>query len=125
MAAITASLLACAKAGDEILLGNVVYGATESLAYNVLNNLGIKAFDVDVANLEAVQKAIGEHPKAKAIFFETPMNPTLALADIAAVAKIVRQVNPNIVVIVDNTFSTPYLQRPIELGAVVVVHSAT
>ncbi|HON26171.1 MAG TPA: PLP-dependent aspartate aminotransferase family protein [Myxococcota bacterium] len=125
MAAITASQLACAKAGDEILLGNVVYGATESLAYNVLNNLGIKAFDVDVANLEAVQKAIGEHPKAKAIFFETPMNPTLALADIAAVAKIVRQVNPDIVVIVDNTFSTPYLQRPLELGADVVVHSAT
>jgi len=125
MAAVTSSLLACAGAGDEILMGDVVYGATEHLASNVLSRLGIRTIEVDVSELDAVRQAIKAHPRAKAIFFETPMNPTLRLADIRAVAEVVREVNPDIRVIVDNTFATPYLQRPLELGADVVVHSAT
>ena len=125
MAAITGALLACAQGGDEILMGNVVYGATEHLASNVLARLGIRTFDVDVADLAVVRAAIAAHPKAKAILFETPMNPTMVLADIAGVARAVREVNPDIRVIVDNTFATPYLQRPLELGADIVVHSAT
>lgn len=125
MAAISASLMACANADDEILVGNVVYGATEHLCSNVLNRFGIRSIEVDVSDLDAVQTAIRAHPLARAIFFETPMNPTMVLADIAAVSRIVRDVNPDIHIIVDNTFATPYLQRPLELGADVVVHSAT
>ncbi|MFZ4578600.1 MAG: trans-sulfuration enzyme family protein [Myxococcota bacterium] len=125
MAAISGALLACASAGDELLIGNVVYGATEHLCANVLSRLGIRTTDVDVSDLAAVRAAILARPKAKAILFETPMNPTMVLADIAGIVRVVREVNPDIHVIVDNTFATPYLQRPFELGADVVVHSTT
>ncbi len=125
MAAIHAALVACAGAGDEILMGNVVYGATEHLCSNVLSRLGIRTIEVDFTDLAAVQTAMQAHPAAKAVFFETPMNPTMMLADIAGVSRVVRAITPDARIIVDNTFATPYLQRPLELGADVVVHSAT
>jgi methionine-gamma-lyase len=103
----------------------VVYGATEHLAYNVLNRLGIHTVEVDTSDLEAVDQAIKANPQAKAILFETPTNPMLTCSDIAAVAKLVKAVNPDIKVMVDNTFATPYLQRPLTLGADVVIHSTT
>jgi len=125
MAAVSAAIMACASAGDTILLGDVVYGATEHLCSNLLNRFGLRTVEVPMSNLAAVEQAIRANPQAKAIFFETPVNPTLDIVDIAAVTRIVRAVNPGIRVIVDNTFATPYLQRPLEFGADVVVHSTT
>jgi methionine-gamma-lyase len=125
MAAIAAALMACASAGDTILMGDVVYGATEHLCSTVLKRFGVNTVEVHMADLEAVRAAVRANPDAKLIFFETPMNPTLDLVDIPGVVEIVRQHNPNMRVIVDNTFATPYLQRPLEMGADVVVHSTT
>ncbi len=125
MGAIAAAIMSCANAGDTILMGDVVYGATEHLCSHVLNSFGVKTVEAHMSNLEAVEATIKANPKAKLIFFETPMNPTLELVDIPAVVKIVRATNPDIRIIVDNTFATPYLQRPLELGADMVVHSTT
>lgn len=125
MAAIAAAIMACASAGDTILMADVVYGATEHLCSTVLKRFGVNTVELHMADLEAVKKVVSAHPKAKLIFFETPMNPTLELVDIPAVVEIVRNTNPNMRVIVDNTFATPYLQRPLEMGADVVVHSTT
>jgi methionine-gamma-lyase len=125
MAAISASIMACAHQGDTILLGDVLYGATEHLCSNILNRFGVKSVDVRMCDLEAVGAAIDANPKAKALLLETPTNPTLDVADIAAICKRVKSVNPDCMVIVDNTFATPYLQRPLELGADIVVHSTT
>jgi len=125
MAAVSSTLIAACSAGDTILLGDVVYGATEHLCSNVLNRMGIKTVEVDFSNLEKVEQALKAHSKIKAVLFETPVNPTMKLADIAAVSKLVHQHAPGALVIIDNTFATPYLQRPLELGADVVLHSMT
>ena len=125
MAAVSGTLMATCVAGDTILLGDVVYGATEHLCSNVLSRLGIKTVEVDFSNLEQVERTLKAHPGIKAALFETPVNPTMKLADIAAVSKLVHRHCPAAVVIIDNTFATPYLQRPLELGADVVLHSTT
>lgn len=125
MAAISSALMACCSAGDTIITGDCVYGATEHFASNILAKYGVKTVDVNVADLKAVEAALKANPKAKCILFESPMNPTMALADIAAIAKMAKSIIPDIMVIVDNTFATPYLQRPLELGADVVCHSTT
>jgi methionine-gamma-lyase len=125
MSAIASTLLALCNAGDTIILGDVVYGATEHLAANVLARLGIRTVEVPTQDLAAVERVIKANPTAKAILFETPSNPTLSVTDISALAKLVKSVSPAIKVVVDNTFATPYLQRPLELGADVVVHSTT
>ncbi|MBF0297458.1 MAG: aminotransferase class I/II-fold pyridoxal phosphate-dependent enzyme [Oligoflexia bacterium] len=125
MAAISSTLMAILSNGDTLILADVVYGATEHLASNVLSKFGINTVEVDTSNISALEKVIKENPKAKAILFETPTNPSLVVSDIKKVSETVKAVNPNIRVIVDNTFATPYLQRPLELGADVVVHSTT
>jgi len=125
MAGISAALMSCAKGGDTILVGDVVYGATEHLCANILNRYGVRTVEVKMADLDAVRAVVEANPQAAAILFETPMNPTLELVDIAAVVKTVKAVNSGIYVIVDNTFATPYLQRPLELGADIVAHSTT
>jgi methionine-gamma-lyase len=125
MSAISTTLLALCDTGDTLLLGEVLYGATEHLAQKVLSRLGIRSVSVNMGDLNAVRDAIKAHPQAKALLFETPTNPTLDVADIAGVAAVVKEVNPGIKVIVDNTFATPYLQRPLTLGADVVIHSTT
>jgi methionine-gamma-lyase len=125
MGAISAALMSVTSAGDTIIMANVVYGATEHLCSNILSRYGVRTVEVDVSDLAAVEATIKANPQAKAIFFETPMNPTMLLADIAAIVKVVKAVNPACHVIVDNTFATPYLQRPLELGADIVVHSTT
>jgi methionine-gamma-lyase len=91
----------------------------------VLARFGIRTVDANTTDLDAVARVVGANPKARAIFFETPTNPLLAITDIPAVVQIVKKVNPEMKVIVDNTFATPYLQRPLELGVDVVVHSTT
>jgi methionine-gamma-lyase len=125
MAAISGTLMALCSQGDTLLLGDVLYGATQHLAENVLARFGITPVDVPTHNLDAAARIIQANPKARAILFETPTNPTMAVTDIAALVKIVKAVNPEMKVIVDNTFATPYLQRPLALGADVVIHSTT
>lgn len=125
MAAISSTLMAICTQGDTLLLGNVLYGATQHLAENVLTRFGIKSVDVPTHDLSAVERLVKANPKARAIYLETPTNPTMAITDIAELSRIVKSVNPEIKVIVDNTFATPYLQRPLNLGADVVIHSTT
>ncbi len=125
MAAISTTLMAVCSAGDTLIMGDVVYGATEHLASGVLSRFGVNTIELDTSDLAAVEKTLAQHPEAKALFFETPTNPTLSVTDIRAVADLARVVNPRMKVVVDNTFATPYLQRPLELGAHAVVHSTT
>lgn len=125
MGAISAAIMACASAGDTILIGNVLYAATEHLCSTVLTRFGINTVEVAMHNIDEVKKAVEKHPNAKLIFFESPINPTMNLVDIQAVVDIVRAVNNNMMVIVDNTFASPFLQRPMEFGVDLVVHSTT
>lgn len=125
MGAISAAFMACASAGDTIIIGDVVYGATEHLCANVLSKYGVKTVEANMSDLADVERVMKANPKAKALHLETPMNPTLGIADIAGIVKIVKSINPDCYVIVDNTFATPYLQRPLEMGADIVVHSTT
>jgi methionine-gamma-lyase len=125
MAAISSTLMALCSSGDTLILGDVLYGATQHLAEHVLGRFGIRTVEVPTTDLAAVERAVRDNPRVRAILFETPTNPTLTVTDIAALARVVKSVNPQVKVIVDNTFATPYLQRPLELGADVVIHSTT
>jgi len=120
-AAITYAILNIAGAGDEIVSASTLYGGTYNLFAVTLSRLGIKTVFVDPDHPENFRKAINE--KTKAIYIETIGNPGINLIDIEAVAKIAH--DNKIPLIVDNTFGTPYLIRPIEFGADIVVHSAT
>jgi cystathionine beta-lyase/cystathionine gamma-synthase len=121
MAATTALMMALLNAGEHAVLSDVVYGGTHRLATQVLNRFGL-AFDfVDTADPQHVANAI--RPNTRLIFTETPANPTLKLTDLAAVSEIATA--RGIPHAVDNTFLTPYYQRPLELGADLVVHSTT
>ncbi len=121
MAAITLSILNIAGAGDEIVSASTLYGGTYNLFANTLPKYGIKTHFVDPKNPENFRTAITD--KTKAIFAETIGNPSLDILDIEAVANIAHEAG--IPLIVDNTFATPFLCRPIEHGADIVVHSAT
>ncbi len=120
MAAITA-VLSLFKSGDRIVISDNIYGGTFRVLDKVFNHFNITYKIVDTTNLEAVEKTITED--VKAIFIETPTNPLLHITDIKAISDIAKK--HHILSIVDNTFMTPYLQRPIELGSDIVIHSAT
>lgn len=120
-AAVTYAILNIAGAGDEIVSASTLYGGTYNLFSVTLPKLGIKTVFVDPDDAENFRKAINE--KTKAIYIETIGNPGINIIDIEAVAQIAHE--NGIPLIVDNTFGTPYLIRPIEFGADVVVHSAT
>ena len=120
-AAITYAVLNIAKTGDEIVSASTLYGGTYNLFSATFPNFGIKVHFVDPDDPENFRKAINE--KTKALFIETIGNPGINLIDIEAVAKIAH--DNGIPLIIDNTFGTPYLIRPIEFGADIVVHSAT
>ncbi len=121
MAAATTAVLTCCQAGDHIVSGDTLYGGTHQLFTQTLPRLGINVTEVPAYDPANFAKAITK--KTKLVYLETPANPTLVLTDIAAVAKIARA--KGIPVLVDNTFCTPYLQNPLELGADIVLHSAT
>lgn len=125
MGAVSSAVLAACSRGDTLLLGDAMYGATEHFCSQVLPRFGIRAVEVDLTDLGRLEVALRENPRAKAVLFETPTNPTLKLADIREVSRLVRALAPQARIIVDNTFATPYLQRPLELGADVVLHSTT
>ena len=109
------------EAGDHLLITDDVYGGTYRLMTKILAKNNISVSFVDTADHASIQAAIT--PATKAIFIETPTNPLLKVTDIRAVAKLAQQ--HNLTLIVDNTFSTPYWQNPLVLGADIVVHSAT
>jgi len=121
MAAEAHTVFAICKSGDRIVSGDTVYGGTHQLWTTVVPKFGIEVREVDFRDLNKIESALND--RTRALFFETPANPTLGIVDIEAVARLAHQ--HNIPVIVDNTFSTPYLQNPIALGADVVIHSAT
>ncbi|MDE0236740.1 MAG: aminotransferase class I/II-fold pyridoxal phosphate-dependent enzyme, partial [bacterium] len=109
------------RPGDHVVLGTDAYGGTFRLIARVYGDRGIEWSAVDLADLDALGAAI--RPETRQIWVETPTNPMLAVVDIAAVADVAHA--SGAVVVVDNTFATPYLQAPLELGADVVVHSTT
>lgn len=120
-AAITYAIQALASSGDHIVALNNIYGGTYNLLAHTLKDFGIDTTFVAPNDLSLVKNAI--KPNTKAVFIETLGNPNSDVVDIEAIAKIAHE--NNIPLVVDNTFGTPYLVRPIEFGADVVVHSAT
>ena len=123
MGAISTAIWSSVEGGDEIVASDTLYGCTFALLNHGISKFGVKAHLVDMTDMDALKAALNE--KTKVVYLETPCNPTLKIVDIAAVAKVAHEYNADIKVVVDNTFCTPYLQRPLELGADVVVHSAT
>ena len=121
MAAIAAVALSQLEQGDHLLSTNVVYGGTYGLFSSILTKLGIEVSLVDTSNHENVKKKIRKNTKI--IFLETPANPTMIVSDIEEICKIARDIGA--LCVVDNTFATPRFQRPLQLGADVVVHSCT
>lgn len=122
LAAEDALLRAILKPGDHIVMGNDVYGGTHRLVSRVFVPWGVSISTVEMSDLDAVRHAI--RPDAtKILWVETPSNPLMKITDIATLAELGHEFG--ITVVVDNTFASPYLQRPLELGADVVVHSTT
>jgi cystathionine gamma-synthase len=122
MAAIHAALATFVSAGDRIVCTRAVYGSTRSQLTNVLSRLGVSVTFVDVTDHVAVDEALAAHP-TRILHVETIANPTIILTDIAALATIAHR--HGALLVVDNTFASPYLTQPISLGADVVVHSTT
>lgn len=123
MGAISSALWSVLKQGDEIVAEEALYGCTFSLMSHGLSEFGVTAKFIDMSDPEQLKKALSD--RTKVVYFETPCNPTLTVIDIEETAKIAHAYNPDIKVIVDNTFCTPYIQRPLSKGADIVVHSAT
>ena len=121
MGAISATLWTLVGSGDHVVIDRVLYGNTFALFTKGLTRFGVKVTIADFTQPRTVAEAVT--PDTRLVFFETPANPNLRVIDIAAVAVIARKVDA--LTIVDNTFATPALQRPIEHGADLVVHSAT
>lgn len=120
MAAIS-SVFLLFKSEDEIIVTQDVYGGTYRVLNTIFQNWGLKAKYIDMTDVSNIEKHITN--KTRAIFVETPTNPLLKIIDLKAVNEIARKYN--LITIIDNTFMTPYLQRPIEFGFEIVIHSAT
>ncbi len=119
--AATSAVLALFKSGDKILISDNIYGGTFRVLDKVFKNFGLEYAIIDTNNQEELVNSIDD--KVKAIFIETPTNPLMGISDIAAASSIAKE--RGLITIVDNTFMTPYLQKPIKLGADIVIHSAT
>ncbi len=117
----TDSVLKLVKAGDHVILGDNTYGGTFRLFNKVLSNYGVQFDLVDTTNLEAVEHAF--KPNTKMVFVETPTNPVMSVTDLKAVSDLAHANGAKVVC--DNTFMSPYLQRPLEFGVDIVVHSTT
>ncbi|WP_426773987.1 methionine gamma-lyase [Proteus faecis] len=121
MGAITSTCWSLLQPGDELIADMTLYGCTFTFFNHGLVKFGVKIKHVDLTNLEKLKEAITE--KTKLIFFETPANPNMRVSDIAKISEIAHQ--HNILVMVDSTYCSPYLQQPLTLGADIVVHSMT
>ncbi|MGZ3904105.1 MAG: trans-sulfuration enzyme family protein [Bacteroidia bacterium] len=122
MAAISTIVMGFVKPGDGIVVGNV-YGCTDSFMRFLQHRFGVEIFFTDATNTDNVKQLFEKHKNIAAVFLETPDNPTLAVCDIEAISKITEA--NEAMLIVDNTFCSPYLQQPFRLGADVVIHSLT
>ena len=122
MGAISSTLWTVLKAGDHIVTDKTLYGCTFALMNHGLTRFGVEVTFVDTSNLEEVKNAMKKNTRV--VYLETPANPNLKIVDLEALSKIAHT-NPNTLVIVDNTFATPYMQKPLKLGADIVVHSVT
>lgn len=120
MAAIS-SVLSIFSSGDHIIVSQDVYGGTHRIITSFFARYHLSASFVDTTDIDAVKKSIT--PNTRAIYVETPSNPLLKITDLRSIVKIARE--HNLITIIDNTFMSPYLQRPIELGFDIVIHSAT
>jgi cystathionine beta-lyase/cystathionine gamma-synthase len=119
--AATDAVIKLLSVGDEVICGNDMYGGTYRLFTKVFEKLGIKFQFVNTTEVSNIEKAINE--KTKLIWVETPTNPLMNISDIAAISTIAKK--HNLILVVDNTFASPALQNPLELGADIVMHSAT
>ena len=122
MGAISSTLWTVLKAGDHVVTDKTLYGCTFALMNHGLTRFGVEVTFVDTSNLDEVKNAMKENTRV--VYLETPANPNLKIVDLEGVCK-VAHTNPNTLVIVDNTFATPYMQKPLKLGVDIVVHSAT
>jgi len=122
MGAITSAIWSMVKAGDHIVSSETIYGCTFALLSHGVTRFGVEVTFVDPTDPENVRKAM--RPNTKLVYLETPANPTLDLTDLEIVSKIAHE-QEGCLVMVDNTFCTPYLQKPLTMGADVVIHSAT
>jgi O-succinylhomoserine sulfhydrylase len=121
MAAVTSTLFCCLKAGDHVVAARALFGAIRYVIEDVLARFGVSNTIVDGTDLAAWRAAM--RPETKIAFFETPSNPTLEIVDIKGVADIAHEAGARVVV--DNAFASPVLQRPMDFGADIVVHSST
>ena len=121
MAAVSCVYLALLNAGDHVVSSSAVYGASRVLMEQHMSRFGVESTYVNTADIEAVKAAI--KPNTKMIYVETPANPTMEISDIEACAEIAHKIGA--LLVVDNTFCSPYLSNPIDLGADVVLHSIT
>lgn len=119
--AATDAVLRLLKPGDEVIASNDMYGGTYRLFSKIWADWGIKFVYIDTTNVSHVSKIISE--RTKMVWIETPTNPLMNITDIEAIAQITRATNA--LLVVDNTFASPYLQNPLQLGADIVMHSAT
>ena len=122
MGAISSTLWTVLKAGDHIVTDKTLYGCTFALMNHGLTRFGVEVTFVDTSNLDEVKNAMKKNTRV--VYLETPANPNLKIVDLEALSKLAHT-NPNTLVIVDNTFATPYMQKPLKLGADIVVHSVT
>jgi cystathionine gamma-synthase len=121
--AATQNVLYLLEPGDRLILSDDAYGGTWRLASKVWSRYGVQTDAVDLRDLDALAAAMSEAPAPQMVWVETPTNPLLKVVDISAVVRLAASAGA--LTVVDNTFATPFLQRPLELGADVVMHSAT
>ncbi len=131
MAAISAALGVLVKAGDTVVSHHTVYGCTYSLFTNWLPRFGVRVRMIDLTDLAELEAALDEDPNVMAVYGESPCNPTLELLDLAAIAAMVKRTNADrsprrrVFTVLDNTFASPFSQRPLEHGFDLSVHSLT
>ncbi|MFA6097931.1 MAG: aminotransferase class I/II-fold pyridoxal phosphate-dependent enzyme [Patescibacteria group bacterium] len=126
MAAITTTMLALLQPGQVLICSKPVYGCTDDLVRNILAKWGIKTVFVDTSNMDMVSDAVHQNrDQIGVVFIESPSNPIIRLSDIKAISDLVKHVCKNAWVVVDNTFLGPLFQHPFELGADIVIYSAT
>lgn len=123
MGAVSAAVLSCVKSGEKLITHQNLYGATYSFLHHLTGHNNINIIWLENSDVEEWKDAFKKHPDAKIAYVETPSNPNVSLVDIRAVAEIAHQNNAWL--ITDNTFASPYCQRPFNLGADVVLHSTT
>jgi len=122
-AAFSALALTLLKAGDHVVCDNTTYSATNYLLSTLLVKFGVEISMLDFTDYDAVQGAL--RPNTRFVFFETPCNPTMKVIDIARIAQIVKEGSSETLVVIDNTFATPFLTKPLELGVDIVLHSSS